>query len=59
MAKALPFPRHKHPPVRATLAQALGSAASKATAAAGEDQGEAEEGQQPGDSKGEDPRDGG
>ena len=39
MAKALPFPKHKHPPVRATLAQALGSAASQATAAVGEDQG--------------------
>ena len=39
MAKALPFPKHKHPPVRATIAQALGSAASQTAAAVGEDQG--------------------
>ncbi len=39
MAKALDFPKHKHPPVRAGLLQAAGSAASQASAAGGEDQG--------------------
>lgn len=39
MATALPFPMHKHPPVRAGILQAAGSAASQATAAVGEDQG--------------------
>ena len=62
MARALPFPRHKHPPVRATLAQALGSAASQAAAAAGEDQGtpgEVAEQTEASAPSGEEPKDGG
>ena len=39
MARALPFPRHKHPPVRRSIFQAIGSAASQTAAAVGEDQG--------------------
>ena len=39
MARALPFPHHKHPPVRRSIFQAIGSAASQTAAAVGEDQG--------------------
>ena len=43
MARALPFPQHKHPPVRRSIFQAIGSAASQTAAAVGEDQGTPEE----------------
>jgi hypothetical protein len=41
MGKALPFPMHKHPPTKTNLLGDAGAAASAATAASGEDQGEA------------------
>lgn len=41
MGKSLPFPAHKHPPRLAGIIAKAGSAASQATAAAGEDQGTA------------------
>ena len=40
MGKALPFPKHKHPPRGAGLLSNPGSAAAQTTAAIGEDQGE-------------------
>ena len=43
MGKALPFPMHKHPPRGAGLLSKVGSAASQATSAVGEDQGAAGE----------------
>ena len=43
MGKALPFPMHKHPPVKSNAMGDLKATASKATAAVGEDQGEAGE----------------
>lgn len=43
MGKALPFPMHKHPPVKSNAIGDLKATASKATAAAGEDQGAAGE----------------
>ena len=44
MGKALPFPMHKHPPRGAGLLSKVGSAASQATSAVGEDQGAPGEG---------------
>ena len=41
MGTSLPFPAHKHPPRLAGIIAKAGSAASQATAAAGEDQGTA------------------
>ena len=41
MGKALPFPMHKHPPTKTNIIGDAGAAASMATAASGEDQGEA------------------
>ena len=43
MGKALPFPMHKHPPVKSNALGDMKAGASKATAAVGEDQGEAGE----------------
>jgi hypothetical protein len=41
MGKALPFPIHKHPPTKTNVIGDVGAAASMATAASGEDQGQA------------------
>ena len=43
MGKALPFPMHKHPPIKSNVLGDLKATASMATAAVGEDQGEAGE----------------
>lgn len=49
MGKALPFPMHKHPPTKTNILGDVGAAASVATSAAGEDQGEAGPGAEAGD----------